>query len=71
MNPKDFVRHIESNQNTFSIFDIQQLETKGVADIHRLPFSIKVLVENLLRKLDSTIVTNGRPSGHCPMAEAL
>jgi len=57
MNPQDFVRQIESNRNTLSIFDIQQLESKGIADIQRLPFSIKVLVENLMRKLDNTIVT--------------
>jgi aconitate hydratase len=57
MNPQDFVRQIESNRNTLSIFDIQLLELKGIADIQRLPFSIKVLVENLMRKLDNTIVT--------------
>ncbi len=57
MNHQEFVRRIDSNRNTFSIFDIQQLESKGIADIQRLPFSIKVLVENLLRKLDNTIVT--------------
>ncbi len=57
MNPQDFVRKIESNHNTLSIFDIQLLESKGVADVQRLPFSIKVLVENLMRKLDNTIVT--------------
>ena len=57
MNHQEFVRRIDSNRNTLSIFDIQQLESKGIADIHRLPFSIKVLVENLLRKLDNSIVT--------------
>ncbi len=57
MNHKDFVRRIDANRNTLSIFDIQQLEAKGIADIQRLPFSIRVLVENLLRKLDGTIVT--------------
>ena len=57
MNHQEFVRRIDSNRNTLSIFDIQQLEAKGIADIHRLPFSIKVLVENLLRKLDNSIVT--------------
>lgn len=57
MDHQNFIRRIDLNHNTLSIFDIQKLETKGVADIHRLPFSIKVLVENLLRKLDDTIVT--------------
>jgi aconitate hydratase len=57
MNHQEFIRRIDSNRKTLSIFDIQQLELKGVADIHRLPFAIKVLVENLLRKLDNAIVT--------------
>jgi aconitate hydratase len=57
MNSQDFVRQIESNRKALSIFDIQQLESKGVADIRRLPFSIKILVENLMRKMDNTIVT--------------
>ena len=57
MNPQDFISQIEINGQSYSIFDIQKLESKGAADIKRLPFSIKVLVENLLRKLDDTIVT--------------
>ena len=57
MNPKEYIRQIELDQQRFSIFDIQKLEASGVADIKRLPFSIRVLVENLLRKLDNQVVT--------------
>ncbi|MCP4370446.1 MAG: hypothetical protein GY797_20390 [Deltaproteobacteria bacterium] len=32
------------------------LEGKEIADIERLPFSIRILVENLLRKLDGRTV---------------
>jgi aconitate hydratase len=38
------------------MFNIQQLETEGIAEIGRLPFSIRILVENLLRKIDGDIV---------------
>jgi len=57
MNPQDFIRQIELKDQNFFIYDIQKLEASGVADIKRLPFSIRVLVENLLRKLDDRIVT--------------
>ena len=29
------------------------MEKRGIADIQRLPYSIRILVENLLRKLDN------------------
>jgi aconitate hydratase len=37
--------------------DISMLEKKGIADIKRLPFSIRVLLENLLRHMDGNLVT--------------
>ena len=57
MNPNEDISQIELNHQAFSIYDIQKLETGGLADMARLPFSIRVLVENLLRKLDNQIVT--------------
>jgi aconitate hydratase len=36
--------------------DISMLEKKGIADIKRLPFSIRVLLENLLRHMDGNLV---------------
>ncbi len=57
MEQHDFIRQIEVNGKSYQIFDITLLEQKGLADIKRLPFSIKILVENLLRKLDGRVVT--------------
>ncbi len=56
MKQDDFIREISVGSNKFSIFDINRLREKGIADISALPFSIKVLVENLLRNLDNRIV---------------
>jgi aconitate hydratase len=53
----EFIKEIEVNGRNYSIADITLLEKKGIADIKRLPFSIKILVENLLRKLDGRTVT--------------
>ena len=56
MNPKDFIKDLSVNGKTYNYFDIQQLATRGIARMDRLPFSIRILVENLLRKLDGRVV---------------
>jgi len=57
MKTSDFYRQVEVNGNAYTVVDVQRLETEGLADIARLPFSIRILVENLLRKLDGRVVT--------------
>ena len=56
MRNADFINHIIVQGIDYQIFDINRLEEKGIAPISRLPFSIKILIENLLRKLDGRIV---------------
>ncbi len=56
MNKSDFMNTLQANGRTYRYFDIQRLEAEGIADIRRLPFSIRILVENLLRKMDGRIV---------------
>ncbi len=56
MNPEDFKNTIHIDDNPYSIADINILSTEGIADLARLPFSIKILVENLLRKFDGKTV---------------
>ena len=56
MNKADFIKQINVEGKAYTISDITLLEQKGIADIKRLPFSIKILVENLLRKLDGRTV---------------
>jgi aconitate hydratase len=56
MDAQEFRRQLKINGKDYSVFDITLLEEKGIADIKRLPFTIKILVENLLRKLDGRIV---------------
>lgn len=52
-----FLKTIEAGGRKIQVFDINRLETKGVATIKGLPFSIKILIENLLRKLDGHVVS--------------
>ena len=43
--------------NNYDYFSLQTAEKKGLGDISRLPFSMKVLLENLLRYEDGRTVT--------------
>jgi aconitate hydratase len=56
MKSESYVRTIEVDGKKYNIVDISLLEKNGIADIQRLPYSIRVLVENLLRKMDGSIV---------------
>ncbi|MCE5335100.1 MAG: aconitate hydratase AcnA [Desulfobacteraceae bacterium] len=56
MDKAAFTGTIEVAGKRYSLFDITALEKQGLASIGRLPFCIRVLVENLLRKLDGEIV---------------
>ncbi len=57
MDREKYLKKVEAGKDAYTIFDIARLEKEGVADIGRLPFSIRILVENLLRKLDGRVVT--------------
>ena len=56
MKKDDYIRRLKVGQQQYDTFNILQLAAAGVADIDRLPFSIRILVENLLRKMDGRIV---------------
>ena len=56
MQKQEFIRQIRVNNRPYDIADISLLQKKGIADVNKLPFSIRILVENLLRKLDDRIV---------------
>ena len=48
---------LETSDGTGSIYRIQKLEEDGIADIGRLPYSIKVLLEAALRQCDGFEIT--------------
>jgi aconitate hydratase len=56
MKKEDFIEHLKIKKKRFDYFSILLLEKRGLADIQRLPFSVRILVENLLRKMDGRIV---------------
>ena len=56
MENTDYQKELKTPKGAFTFYDITRLEKDGIADIKRLPYSIKILVENLLRRLDGRIV---------------
>ncbi|BHH84930.1 aconitate hydratase AcnA [Desulforhopalus sp. 52FAK] len=57
MDNKDFMQQLQVGGTNYSYFDLRELAKQGVGNIERLPYTIRILVENLLRKLDGNIVT--------------
>ena len=49
---------LEVGDRSYEIFRLQAL-AKGKLPVERLPYSIKILLENLLRTLDGRVVTAG------------
>jgi len=56
MDNKNYLKKVQAGGKDFFIYDISKLETEGFADISNLPYSIRILVENLLRNLDGDMV---------------
>ena len=56
MKRQDFVKEISVHGQTYTLFDIVKLEEDSIAEIGKLPFSIRILVENLLRNFDGYYV---------------
>ncbi|MFO7173620.1 MAG: aconitate hydratase AcnA [Bacillota bacterium] len=48
---------LETRAGRVTIYRLERLEAAGVARVSRLPFSIRILLENLLRNLDDYLVT--------------
>ncbi|RJQ70846.1 MAG: aconitate hydratase AcnA [Desulfobacteraceae bacterium] len=59
MDSKEFIKHLSVNGKNYRYYDIQELDARNIAPVDRLPFAIRILVENLLRKMDGRIVKEG------------
>lgn len=50
------IKNLTINSTIYSYYAIRELAAAGLGNIDRLPFSIRILVENLLRRHDGRIV---------------
>jgi len=62
-NPFNSRKSLETSKGTYTYFDLGALEEQGLGSISRLPFSIRVLLEALLRNVDGFVVTNDDVAG--------
>ncbi len=60
---------LQVGAKTYTYFSLPEAEKNGLEGISRLPFSLKVLLENLLRFEDGRTVTSGRHQGDGRLAE--
>ncbi|RWX46297.1 Aconitase family (aconitate hydratase) [Candidatus Electrothrix aarhusensis] len=56
MSNQEFLQEIKVNGKAYSFYNIKLLIDRGV-NMARLPFSVRVLVENILRNMNGTTVT--------------
>jgi aconitate hydratase len=56
MSNREFLQEIAINGKAYSFYNIKMLAAKGI-NIARLPFSIRVLAENILRNMNGATVT--------------
>jgi aconitate hydratase len=50
-------KSLTTKHGTYAYYDLNALKAKGIGRVDTLPFSIKVLLESMLRNLDGFIVT--------------
>ncbi len=56
-NSYDSLRELSVNGKTYHIHNIEEAEKGGLGDVTKLPFSLKILLENILRHEDGSVVT--------------
>ncbi len=54
----DCMETLNFNKKKITIYNISNLESQGTANIKRLPFSIRILLENIVRNKDGKVVTD-------------
>ena len=45
------------NGSTYNYYRLQALEEAGLGNVSKLPYSIKVLLESVLRQVDGRVIT--------------
>ena len=45
------------NGKTYNYYSLQALEDAGIGNVSRLPYSVKVLLESVLRQVDGRVIT--------------
>ena len=57
LDPFGAAQFIETPMGRLRVFDLNALSDAGVGHVHRLPYSIRVLLEAVLRNVDGFAIT--------------
>ncbi len=57
-NPFNARRSLKTSKGSYTYFDLNALKEQKIGHVDRLPYSIRVLLEAMLRNLDGFVVTN-------------
>ena len=56
-NPFQSRATFEVDGKTYHYYDLKALENAGVGNVSQLPYSVKVLLESVLRQVDGRVIT--------------
>ena len=56
-------KQFELNGKTYNYFELKALEKAGLGKISRLPFSVRILLESVLRQYDGHIIKDEHVNG--------
>ena len=57
MSKQEYEQKIKAGNKEYTIYSLPQAEAKGLEGTSKLPFALKILLENQLRHLDGEVVT--------------
>ena len=62
------VKKFELNSQTYTYYSLKSLEDAGLTEINKLPYSIRVLLESVLRQFDGKVITEEHIKTLCEWA---
>ena len=51
------IEKISTTSGTYTIYSLKKLEAQGIVELNRIPYSIKIFLENVLRNCDESQIT--------------
>ncbi|PLX68692.1 MAG: aconitate hydratase AcnA [Denitrovibrio sp.] len=57
MDRTHFRSHFEFGGNIYAYYDLKKVQAAGIAEIQKLPYSIRVLLENVVRNFDGKVIS--------------
>lgn len=57
MDKTHFRSHFEFGGKTYAYYDLKKVQEAGIAEIQKLPYSIRVLLENIVRNFDGKVIS--------------